>query len=391
MDFTEQDKLAEFRDAAKRWADANLEADWVDQEHRTGTHHNPVLHRRLAADGLLAAGWPEQYGGSDVDPALAEAVFQEIAGFGLRMDGWITTWMVARTILQVGSEELKQEVVPAALRGEVIIVLGYTEPSCGSDVAAAKTRAARVQGDSGGWVINGSKMFTSTAHEASHVFLLTRTSPDKPKHRGLTLFLVPMAADGVQCQPIHTLGGQRTNATYYGDVRVPDSARVGEVDGGWGVMRVALVYERQGSTARSGPTLAEQFAAWAQQPGPDSGALYDSPATREALARIAIDDEVSRLLNMRMSWITEQGGLPGVEGAMAKLFSTEAAQRHHAALLDLLGADGVLTGSGAPLSGLVEHEFRNSVVSTIYGGASEILREIVAERRLELPRSRPVN
>jgi alkylation response protein AidB-like acyl-CoA dehydrogenase len=389
MDFTERDQLAEYRAAAKLWADANLEVDWVEQEHRTGTHHNRVLHHRLAADGLLAAGWPKEYGGSDVDPALAEAIFQEIAGFGLRMDGWITTWMVARTILQVGSEELKQEVVPAALRGEVIIVLGYTEPSCGSDVAAAKTRAERA-GD-GGWIINGSKMFTSTAHEASHVFLLTRTSPDKPKHRGLTLFLLPMDADGVQCQPIHTLGGQRTNATYYGDVRVPDSARVGEVDGGWGVMRVALVYERQGSTARSGPTLAEQFAAWAQQPGPDSGALYDAPATREALARIAIDDEVGRLLSLRVGWITEQGGLPGVEGAMAKLFSTEAAQRHHAALLDLLGADGVLTGPGAPLAGLVEHEFRNSVVSTIYGGASEILREIVAERRLELPRSRPAD
>jgi alkylation response protein AidB-like acyl-CoA dehydrogenase len=389
MDFTERDQLAGYRAAAKQWADANLEVDWVEQEHRTGTHHNRVLHHRLAADGLLAAGWPQEYGGSDVDPALAEAIFQEIAGFGLRMDGWITTWMVARTILHVGSEELKREVVPAALRGEVIIVLGYTEPSCGSDVAAAKTRAERDGG--GGWIINGSKMFTSTAHEASHVFLLTRTSPDKPKHRGLTLFLVPMDADGVQCQPIHTLGGQRTNATYYGDVRVPDSARVGEVDGGWGVMRVALVYERQGSTPRSGPTLAEQFAAWAQQPGPDSGALYDAPATREALARIAIDDEVGRLLSLRVGWITEQGGLPGVEGAMAKLFSTEAAQRHHAALLDLLGADGVLTGPGAPLAGLVEHEFRNSVVSTIYGGASEILREIVAERRLELPRSRPAD
>jgi alkylation response protein AidB-like acyl-CoA dehydrogenase len=234
-------------------------------------------------------------------------------------------------------------------------------------------------------------MFTSTAHESSHVFLLARTSPDEPKHKGLTLFLVPMDADGVQCQPIYTLGGQRTNATYYGDVRVPDSARVGDIDGGWGVMRVALVYERGASTARSGPTLAQQFATWSQQPGPGPGALYDSPGTRETLARIAIDDEVSRLLSMRVGWIVEQGGLPGVEGAMAKLFSTEAAQRHHSALLDLLGAEGVLTGSGGPLSGLVEHEFRNSVVSTIYGGASEILREIVAERRLALPRSRPVN
>lgn len=390
MDFLERDKYAGHRAAAEQWVAANLRPEWVEEEHRTGTHHNKVLHRKLADEGLLGAGWPKEYGGTEVDPDYAQAVFQEIAHFGLRMDGWITTWMVASTILRAGSEEIKREIIPAALRGEAVIVLGYTEPSCGSDAAAAKTRAIRTE--DGGWVINGSKMFTSTAHEATHVFLLTRTNTDVPKHRGLTMFLVSLDLPGVEIAPIYTMGGQRTNATYYGDVRVPDSTRVGDVDGGWGVMRVALVFERGSSTGRTGPTLAEQVAEYAQQhTGWDGTRLYDAPGVKEVLARSAIDDEVSKLLGMRTHWAAENGTMTGIEGATAKLWSSEHSQRQHAAFMDLLGADGVVNGHAGALGGLVEHEFRNSVVSTIYGGSSEVMREIVAERRLKLPRSRPAN
>jgi alkylation response protein AidB-like acyl-CoA dehydrogenase len=385
MDFTEHDRYAAHRVAARRWAAANLRPEWVQEEHRTGTHHNRVLHRLLAEQGLLAAGWPREYGGSDADPGYAEAVFEEIAGFGLRMDGWITTWMVASTLLRVGTEEQKASLVAAALRGEAVFVLGYTEPSCGSDVAAARARAVPADG---GWVINGTKMFTSTAHEATHVFLLARTNTEVPKHKGLTIFLVPLDAPGVEIAPIYTLGGQRTNATYYGDVRVGDDTRVGPVDGGWGVMRIALVYERGAPLGRSGPTLVERFAQWSLG---TQGADVDGPAVRGTLARLAVDDEVARLLAQRVAWVADQGGMPAVEGAMAKLFSSERAQVQHRTLLDLLGAAGVLSGQGAPMGGAVEYEFRNSVVSTIYGGASEILRDIIAEQRLSLPRSRPVS
>jgi alkylation response protein AidB-like acyl-CoA dehydrogenase len=388
IDFTQEDNLAEYRAAAEKWAVGHLRPEWVEEEHRTGTHHNRVLHRLLADEGILGAGWPKEYGGSDVDPGYAQAVFDEIGRFGLRPDGWITTWMVGQTILKAGDEALKREVLPAALRGEVIIVLGYTEPSCGSDVAAAKTRAIR---DGDQWIINGSKMFTSTAHEATHVFVLTRTNTEVPKHRGLTMFLVPLNAPGVEISPIYTLGGQRTNATYYGDVHVPDSARVGDLDGGWGVMRLALVVERSASVGRSGPTLAQRVAGYTRDhAGPGEPRLYDAPGTREVLARAAINDEVGKLLGLRNHWAADSGNMSGVEGAMAKMWSSEHAQWQHAAFMDLLGAEGVLNGSG-PLEGLVEHEFRNSVVATIYGGSSEVMREIVAERRLKLPRSRPAS
>ena len=388
MDFLENDALAEHRAAAHAWAERHFRAEWVEQEHATGTHHNPELHALLGQQGLLGAGWPVEYGGTDVDPAYALAVFQEIGARGLRMDGWVTTEMVARTILHAATEEAKQEIVPAALRGEAVIVLGYTEPGSGSDVAAAPMHAVR---DGDEWVVNGSKMFTSTAHMATHVFLLARTNTDVPKHKGLTLFLARLDAPGVEVQPVHTLGGQRTNATFYSDVRVPDSMRIGDVDGGWGVMRVALVHERGTAVAPGGPTLVEQVAAWAREtPGADGAPLLEDPTIAEQLARLAIDDEVSRLLGLKVRWIASTGGMPGIEGSMQKLFSSEAEQRRVAVLTDLLGEQALLRDGAGPLHGAVEWAYRKAPVSTIYGGTSEVQREIVAERRLGLPRSRPI-
>jgi hypothetical protein len=223
--------------------------------------------------------------------------------------------------------------------------------------------------------------------------MLTRTNVEVPKHKGLTTFIVPLASPGVEIQPIYTLDGVRTNATFYADVRVPDSARIGPVDGGWGVMHVALVFERSGTGGGhgTGPTLAEQVASWARQTRRDDGSrVFDDGTVKERLARIAIDAEVSRLLKLRTAWVSATGGLPGTEGSAAKLFSAESAQREHWDLLDILGASAVLSreAGDAPLAAAVEEEFRRGVVNTIRGGSSEIMREIVAERVLGLPRVR---
>ncbi len=389
MDFSDVDKLAEYRQQAREWVERHVNPDWAEQQRVSGSYHTPALHALLAGQGWLGAGWPAEYGGTDNDPDLAAALFEEIDAAGLHLDGWITTVMICRTILHTGTEEQKAAIVGGALAGEVLIVLGYTEPDSGSDVAAARTRAER---DGEEWVINGQKMFTSTAHMASHVFMLTRSNTEVPKHKGLTTFLVPLGGPGVEIRAIHTLGGQRTNATFYSDVRVPDSARIGPVDGGWGVMHVALVFERSGGSGRrSGPTLAERVAQWARQARREDGTrVYDDATVKERLARIAIEAEVSRLLGMRTAWVAASGALPGTEGSAAKLFSSESAQRQHWDLLDILGAEAVLRreAGDAPLSAAVDEAFRRGVVGTIYGGSTEIMREIVAERVLGLPRVR---
>ena len=386
MDFSRTDDLAGYRVQARQWAAQHVREEWLAQEHETGTHHNPVLHRLLAAHGILGAGWPKEYGGSDVDPGLADAIIEEISRRGLRMDGWITTWMVLHTIDEVGSEDLKREIIPAGLAGEAVIVLGYTEPGSGSDVAAAQTRAVPADG---GWCITGGKMFTSTAHMATHVFLLTRTNNEVRKHRGLTLFLVPLDLPGIEIQPIYTLGGQRTNTTFYNDVLVPDAARVGDVDAGWSVMRVALTFERSIGETGFGPTFWRRLQEWYAAGNQERAARGRSPGVRAFLARSAIEDEISRLMALRVDSILARGGLPSVESSMLKLFRTQTLQRQHAGLLDLLGAEAVLEGAAGPLNGEIEYAFRNSVLGTIAGGTSEILREVVAERRLGLPRARP--
>jgi alkylation response protein AidB-like acyl-CoA dehydrogenase len=395
MDFRAADDLATHRDAARAWADANVEPGWADEQRRSGCHQTPELHARLARDGLLAAGWPPEHGGSDVDPDLARAVSDEIGRRGLHVDGWTTTSMVIHTIRHLGTEAQKRELIGAALRGEMLVALGYSEADSGSDVAAAKTTAVR---DGDGWVVTGQKMFTSTAQVCTHVFVLARTNPDVPKHQGLTLFLVPTSSPGYDLQPIHTLGGQVTNTTYYDGVRVPDTARVGGVDEGWSVMNVALVYERGvSSPALVEHTLARDLAAWARQARrPDGSVALDDPLVAERIGRIAVDEEVARLMGHWVNWRAAGGGVPGVEGSMRKLFYTEAGQRHVSDALDVLGAAGVLGPespgeAGAPAGGRFEHLFRNAVVTTVYGGTSEILRDIIAQRHLGLPRNRPAS
>jgi alkylation response protein AidB-like acyl-CoA dehydrogenase len=390
VDFALNDVLSGYRDTARRWVDEHLEADWLEEERLSGVHHIAQLHRILSEQGWLGAGWPLEYGGTANDSLMARAIFDEIAARGVRMEGWGSTRLILKTIEHVGTEEQKRAYIGAGLRGDVLIALGYTEPDSGSDVASAKTRAEQ---DGDEWVINGQKMFTSTAQKCSHVFLLTRTSPDQPKHRGLSLFVVPLDAAGVSIEPVKTLGGQVTTATFYSDVRVPDACRVGDIDAGWSVMKVALVFERDSGGGGGADTirLLHRVAEWTRAARRATGAPYFDDATVQArLGRAAIEAEVSRLLGLRIRWIQECGGLPGVEGSAAKLFSTESAQRAHWDMLDIIGERAVLQreAGGVPLDAAVEEAFRAGVVRTIYGGSSEIMREIVAERTLGLPRTR---
>jgi alkylation response protein AidB-like acyl-CoA dehydrogenase len=223
------------------------------------------------------------------------------------------------------------------------------------------------------------------------VFLLTRTNTEVAKHRGLTMFVVPMDAPGVDITPVHTLGGERTNITYYDDVRVPDQYRVGDVDAGWSVMLTALVFERNSSWYGESVRLLDHAAHWAAAtPGPDGSPRLADPLVRERLARAAIGNEVSNLLGWRAAWLASTGVLPSTEGTMAKLFTTEHYQHSAGELVDLLGAEGLRRhgSEGAPADGWIEATYRHSQVTTIYGGTSEVLRGIVAERHLGLPRSR---
>ena len=362
-----------FRAEVRSFLDEHLSDEIIERAHETGTMHDDGLHRALCAAGYLAAGWPVEVGGGGRSPVETTTLMQELYGASAPVDGMGIVSMVAATLVLLGSEQQRTEIVPRFLSGDALACLGYSEPDAGSDVAAVQTRAV-LDGDE--WVIDGQKMFTTMAHEADYVFLLTRTNPDKPKHKGLTMFLVPMDTPGIEITPVHTLGGERTNITFYTDVRVPDSCRVGDVDAGWSVMNAALVYERNSANWGEPDRLVRTVATWAQVSG-----LLEDALVADRLASHAVAMEVGRLLVYSCAELSATGKVTHVEGSMAKLFVTEAFTRAAGDFRDIVPPD-------APIFDEVEHAYRHSTVTTIYGGSSEIQRGIIAEHGLGLPRSR---
>ena len=386
MDFTLSPEQLAHRDRIRAMIRDVHTPEISERQHTSGTFNSPEINQALAEGGFLEGAIP---GLGSSDPIELWMLFNELEKAAVPYDGISMALMVAGVIAHMGSDEQKAEFLPQVLAGDTLVSLGYSEPECGSDVAAAATRAVR---DGDEWVINGAKMWTTMAHVADWVLLLTRTNLDVPKHKGLTFFLIPMNTPGITVDPVPTMGTERTNATFYDDVRIPDRYRVGDVDGGWKVMAVALAFERglMGGTA-TGVPLLRHFHHWAATVRDDDGRrLLDDPVVRERMARAAIDNEVAALMTLRTAYIAATGGLPGLEGSMVKIFSTEAYQKASKWFSEASGPAGLL-GFGVPgaaADGFIAYDARHSPVTTIYGGTVEINRNNIAERHLGLPKAR---
>jgi len=380
MDFRLGEKSEVLRKEAREFLGEVLTPEMLERCHRTGVQHDDDFAKAMRDKGWLAPGWPVEYGGQGRDPMEVLALSEEMGRANAPTYGLGTTMMIAWVIQQAGTEEQKREILPKALAAEIMIVLGFTESENGSDAAAATTRAVRT-GD--GWTITGSKMFTTNAHIGDYVFLLARTNPDVPKHRGLTTFLVPLDQPGVEVQPVYTLSGERTNITFYNDVYVSDAWRIGDVDGGWRVMGVALAREHTAGFAGEQQRLIENAEEWAVSTG-----AIDDPSVRERIGKAATELEVSRLLQRRAAWLASVGVAAHAKGSMSKLFSSERLERMAADLTEMLGPDGVRSWGDptAPQGGEIEHAIRHAKGTTIYAGTSEIQRNIIAQHGLGLPR-----
>jgi alkylation response protein AidB-like acyl-CoA dehydrogenase len=369
-----------FRGEVREFLREHLGAEVLARMRSTGTFHDAGFHRALAEHEWVGMAWPRADGTSARTP-FETAVFADEAGYAhAPVDGLQTSNIVAQVLLRVGTEEQRARFVEPIRRGELLVCLGFTEPEAGSDVAAARTRAVR---DGDEWVITGSKMFTTLAHVSDYVFLLTRTDPDVAKHEGLTVFLVPLDAAGVEIRPVETLGGERTNVTFYDGVRVPDSYRVGEVDGGWAVMAVSLDVERAGAdyAAQARRVLDETVRAV-------SARAIDDPLLRERLARLTEAVRSAELSAWRVVRLVAEGRPINVEASMAKLLGAVVFQRVCEECLDALGPRGlVVADDDEDPAGWVEAAWRHSKVTSIYGGTSEVQRNIIAQRGLGLPRA----
>jgi alkylation response protein AidB-like acyl-CoA dehydrogenase len=380
VDFSLSPDAVRYRDDIRRIVAETVTPEVLDRMHTSGTFDAPELNRALGGAGYLERAVP---GLGKGDPIELYLLFNELEKAGAPFDGLAIALMIAGVVNAVGTDEQKQRILPSIVSGEALVCMGYSEPDNGSDLAGIKTRAVR---DGDEWVIDGAKMWTTMAHEARWLILLTRTDPELSPRRGLTMFILPMDTPGITVDPVHTMATERTNATYYDEVRVGDEAVLGEVNGGWRTMMVALSFERgvMGGTNPAVPLL-RHFEEWASGAG-----LMSSPIVRERLARMAIDNHVSTLLTQRSAWIAASGGQPGLEGSVTKVFAVEAYQKAAKWCQEMAGPAGLLQfhQPGAAADGFIDYDARHSPVTTIYGGTTEINRNNIAERHLGLPKAR---
>lgn len=354
----------------------------VHDVHESGTLHDSVLHAAMAERGWLGMAWSESspYAADPARAAHTCALWTATNYHRLPVDFVELTEMAAFAIQQAGPNDSQRSFLDAVCRGEVLASLGFSEPDAGSDVAAART-AARLDGDE--WVIDGAKIFTTGAHVADYVFLLARTSVQPRKHDGLTMFLVPLRAAGVEVQPIHTLGGERTNATFYNEVRVGREAVVGEVGRGWSTLLTGLAFERSlmGMYLGRAQRLFDDLLGVLARRGPmERSVAVDLAmvAARIEAARACVEDVARRIV---------EGRPFSTEAAATKLLSTEVFKDLSYLAIDIVGPEALVAGPAGVLGdeGAIEHWFRGSQVSTIYGGSNEVQRNIIARHRLQLP------
>lgn len=340
--------------------------------------------KRLAAKGYLGMSWPKQYGGQDKPGIYEYLLNEELASVGAPLIGK-GVGCIGKTLINHGSEKLKDEFLPKILRGEIEFALGYSEPNAGSDLAALKLKAEK---DGDGWRLNGQKMWTTSAHFADWYWVAARTDPDLAKHKGISVFLLPMNHPGLTVHPIDTMGDHRTNAVFFDDVWVHEDYLVGELNKGWRYICEALDYERF-TLFTIGP-LRKKFEVlvdMVRNVRRDGRPLIDSPTVRTVIARLATEVEAATMLQRRVIAAAADDSVPTVEAAMFKLYSTGLGQRLADIALDLLGPVGVLSHSwvDAPLAGKWEHSYRATVVDTIGGGSTEVQKNIIARRGLGLP------
>jgi 3-oxochol-4-en-24-oyl-CoA dehydrogenase len=363
-------------------------ASQVTEEERAQFHYSwegfvPSVHKKLAEAGLLFPGLPGDLRSKKLSHYAQMAAMDAYEHHGYNNPAANVTQMVALIIHRFGSDELKADVLPKLMNGEAICSLGYSEPGAGSDVFAAQCKATP---EGNGWRIDGTKMFTSGANLSSYVLMLCRTNTEVAKHAGLTMFIVPLKTEGVTVQPVYTFQDERTNITFYDNVRIPDSWRLGEVDGGVKTMSASLELEHGGGFGKYQRKMLEAGEAACREITRNGKTLIAEPQTQARLARTAAHLWLSELITFRAQWAIAEKKPNLAYGPMAKMFSSEKFLTDARDLLDLTAPHSLSSRPG-PTAAL-NLFYRHAQGATIYGGTSEVHRSMIAERNLGLPRTR---
>jgi 3-oxocholest-4-en-26-oyl-CoA dehydrogenase alpha subunit len=345
--------------------------------------------RQLGKDGWIGLGWPKAYGGMEKGPMEQYIFFSEILKAGFPFN-FLTSESVGPALAQFGSEELKQEVIPKILAGEVNICIGYSEPSAGTDLASLKTRAVQ---DGDYYVINGQKMWTSLEEFADYIWLAAKTGDEstRGKHGSVSMFLIPMSTPGISFTPVYTLGSVRTNATFLQDVRVHKSRIVGKENKGWNIIMSQLNRERL-ALCTHGPSVGifHKMCKFAEQTTlPNGERLIDQAWVKMNLAKARQGFEALRLICYKQAWaIQTNGNLDMAEASTAKIFGSEFMIEGVRGMMEILGQGSLLhmRSEHRILEGELERLYRTLSILTFGGGTNEIQRDIIAIFGLSMPR-----
>lgn len=392
MDFSWSQEEDAFRQEMRDFLKAELPAGWndtlvLDKESDEFIAVAKEFTQKVGSKGWLAAHWPQEYGGLNWSFWQYFIMNEEMSISDAPLIGMNGPKFLGPTIIHYGTDEQKAQHLPGIARGEVLWVQGYSEPNSGSDLGSLQTRAVE---DGDEWVINGQKIWSSYGHYSDWCFMLARTEPDAPKHRGISYFLVDMKTPGITVKPLINIAGTKGfNEIFFENVRVPKSALIGEKNRGWYMATTTLSYER---TAIEAPARAQRilndlvrYAKLAKRHGKP---LSEDPMIRQRLAQMAIEIDVARCLSYRVATTQSRSEIPGPESPANKVFTSEMIQRLAQVGMQMMGLYSQIefNTKWAPLKGKIERLYLTSVSGTIAGGTSEIQRNIIAERGLGLPR-----
>jgi hypothetical protein len=392
MDFEFSEEQQRFRAEVEAFLDEHETVEVMDPTRENMAQICDTPERRafmaeVGEKGWLGMTWPEEYGGSDGDGVYEYLLNEALARRGAPQIGK-GVGIIGKTLIKHGSDKLKGEFLPKILRNEVEFAVGYSEPDAGSDAAAMQLKATR---DGDGWRLNGQKTWTTSAHFAEWYWVGARTDPEAPKHHGITLFLVPLDDPGLTIRPIWTMGDERTNEVFFDDVFVHDDYVVGDVNKGFQYIAQALDLER--FTMFTFSQIEERIRIltdYVKGTARDGELLKDDPVVRQRIAHLVTEGEVARVLGLRFVHQSLQGGdPPRSEASEYKLFATELSKRVADATMDI-GGPGTQLRVGtdeAPMAGRAESTYRYTVIDTIGGGTSEVQKNIIATRKLGLPRN----
>jgi len=351
-----------------------------------GTVYRETI-RQMGEDGWLGVGWPKEYGGGGLTMVDQMIFLEEQRRAGAPLP-FVTISTVGPAIMSLGSEEHKAEYLTRILAGEIHFAIGYTEPDAGTDLASLKTAAVR---DGDDYIINGTKIFTSGANDADYIWLAARTDPDAPKHKGITIFIVPTDTPGFSHSLIHTVGGGATCMSYYENVRVPKENIVGGLNGGWKLITTQLNHERIGLSAFSSVAYkrVENVIEWARDTeSPEGGKVLDQPWVQHNLAEAYARIEAMRLLNWRMAAALDSNVLNPADASAVKIYGTESVIEVYRLLQEIVGPAALVRADSpaAAIDGDIESEARMCQINTFGGGVNEVQREIVSMAGLRMPR-----